>query len=148
VALSAFEPVGRQDMAGLLGVSLRGFTELEAKGAVTPIHRGRGGQASVYDVRATLRAYIAHKAKEPARDRWYRLQADKVELENRVKRGEVLEAPAVEREWGRIATTVKRAVLGLPGRLCQLGLIDADQLAPTTACCHDVIRHLGKAGGS
>lgn len=146
MGLSAFEPVGRQDMAGLLGVSLRGFTELEAKGAVTPIQRGRGGAPSLYDVRSTLRAYIAHKAQEPARDRWYRLTADKVELENKLRRGEVLAAATVEREWAQIATTVKRAVLGLPSRLLQRGIIAMDQLGPTTECCHDVIRHLGQAG--
>jgi phage terminase Nu1 subunit (DNA packaging protein) len=145
MALSAFEPIGRQDMAGLLGVSLRGFTELEAKGAVTPIRIGRGGVPSLYDVRPTLRAYIAYKAKEPARDRWYRLQADKVQLETELKRGEVLPAADVEREWAEIALAVKRAVLGLSGRLFQLGIIDADKLGAVTEACHDAIRHLGKA---
>jgi len=146
VALSAFEPVGRQDMAGLLGVSLRGFTELEAKGAVNPLQCGRGGKPSLYDVRATLRAYIAYKAKEPARDRWYRLQADKVALDLRVRQGELVEAATVEAEWKSVAVVVRRAVLALPGRLRQRGIIALDQLAAATEECRDVLRHLDPAG--
>ncbi len=145
MALSAFLPVPRQDMAGLLGISLRTFAELEAKGAVAPIHRGRGGQPSTYDVRQTIRAYLAHKAKETPRDRLFRLQADKVELEVKARAGELLEASAVDAEWATIALAVKRSVLALPGRLLQLGVISIDKLGIVTEEASDVLRHLGKA---
>ena len=49
-----------------------------------------------------------------------------MELENKLRRGEVLAAATVEREWAQIATTVKRAVLGLPSRLLQRGIIAMD----------------------
>jgi phage terminase Nu1 subunit (DNA packaging protein) len=142
MALSAFEPVTRQDMAGLLGVSLRTFSELEAKGAVTPTHRGKGGQPSAYDVRVTIRAYLAWKAKEAPRDRLFRLQADKVEIENKVRKGELLEAGAVAAEWSQLATGVRRAVTALPGLLVQAGAVSLDKVAAATEICHGVFRHL------
>lgn len=141
-----FDPIDRRDLASLLGVSLRHFTDLESKGIVAPLARGRGGGKTLYDVRVALRQYLAYKSKEPARDRLFRLQADRVELENKLRRGELLEATIVDSEWATIATAVKRAVLALPGRLLQRGIITTDKLGPATEEAHDVIRHLGKAG--
>src|SRR5262245_7877508 len=102
--LSAFEPVNRRDMAGLFGIPLRRFTELETRGVVTPISRGRGHAETLYDVRDTLRAYLAWRAREPARDRLFRLQGDRVALEVKVREGQLLDAVEVDREWATIAT--------------------------------------------
>ena len=74
-----------------------------------------------------------------------RVQRIKVEIENEARRGELLEASAVEREWATIATATKRAVLSLPGRLLQLGVIGVDKLGVTTEACTDALRHLGRA---
>lgn len=144
--LKAYPPVRRQDMPSILGISLRQFTALETQGVLAPVVRGRGGRPGSYDVRETVRAYLRHRERETSRDRLFRLQADRVELENKLKRGEVLLAGDVEREWKVIALDVKRAVLALPGRLLQRGIIAIDQLGTATEECHDVIRHLGKAG--
>lgn len=144
--LKSFDPVRRQDMPGILGISLRAFIALESKGIVEPITRGRGRQSGMYDVRATVRAYLAFREKESARDRLFRLQGDKAELEVKARAGELLEASTVDAEWATIATAVKRSVLALPGRLLQLGIISIDKLGPTTEECSDVLRHLGKAG--
>lgn len=140
-----FRPLPRQEMAALLGVQLRTFRDLEARRALTPLQRGRGGQPSTYDVTRTVRDYIAYKVRETPRDRLYKLQGDKVELEVKARAGELLEASTVEAEWAVIALAVKRAVLALPGRLLQLGHIPIDRLGPVTEECADVLRHLGKS---
>ena len=143
--LKKFDHVPRKDMPGLLGISLRTFIDLESKGIVTPAVRGRSHRSGQYDVRATIRAYLAHREKESPRDRLFRLQADKVELDVKVRAGELLEASSVDQEWATIALSVKRAVLAIPARLLQLGLISLDQLGAATEVCHDTLRHLGKA---
>ncbi len=146
MALKAFPLVRRQDMPGILGISLRQFTDLETQGVLAPVERGQGGRPGTYDVRATVRAYLRHREQESQRDRLFRLQADKVALDLKVRQGEVVEAATVDAEWKNIAVVVRRAVLALPGRLLQRGIIAIDQLGAATEECSDVLRHLGKAG--
>jgi phage terminase Nu1 subunit (DNA packaging protein) len=133
-------------MAGLLGITGRRLAQLEAQGVLAPIRRGRAAESSVWSIRITIQAYIAYKLKETQRDRLFRLQADRVALENGRRRQELLEAAEVEKEWAEIATAVKRAVLALPGRLFQIGVITSDKIAPATEAAHEVLRALGKAG--
>ncbi len=133
-------------MASLLGITGRRLAQLEAQGVLRPIRRGRGTESSVWNIRITVQAYIAYKLRETQRDRLFRLQADRCEIENQRRRGELLEAAEVEKDWAEIATAVKRAVLALPGRLFQAGVITSDKIAPATEAVHEVIRHLGKAG--
>jgi len=148
MALKAFPLVRRQDMPSILGISLRQFTDLETQGVLAPVERGQGGRPGTYDVRATVRAYLRHREQESQRDRLFRLQADKVALDLKVRQGEVVEAATVDAEWKNIAVVVRRAVLGLPGRLLQRGIIATGQLGAATEECSDVLRHLGKAGSA
>jgi phage terminase Nu1 subunit (DNA packaging protein) len=148
MALKAFPPVRRQDMPGILGISLRQFTDLETRGVLAPMERGQGNRPGLYDVRATVRAYLRHREQESQRDRLFRLQADKVALDLSVRQGELVEAATVDAEWKNIAVVVRRAVLALPGRLLQCGIIAIDQLGAATEECSDVLRHLGKAGSA
>ena len=50
------------------------------------------------------------------RARLARLQADSVELKNARARGSLLDAEAVEREWGDILRGVRAGLLALPSR--------------------------------
>ena len=138
--------VRRQDMPGLLGISLRQFTVLETQGVLSPVIRGRGGRRGQYDVRETVRAYLRHREQETSRDRLFRLQADRVALDLRTRSGELVEATVVDSEWAGIAVVVRRAVLAIPGRLLQRGIIAVDQLGVCTEEVSDVLRHLGRAG--
>ena len=145
MALKAYPLVRRQDMPGILGISLRQFTELETKGILAPAVRGTGKRAGTYDVRETVRRYLRHREHESQRDRLFRLQADRVALDLRVRQGELVEGATVDAEWRTVATLVRRAVLALPARLLQRGLIAHDQLGAVQQECTDVLRHLGHA---
>lgn len=133
-------------MASLLGITGRRLAQLDAQGVIAPIRRARAAESSTWDVKITVQTYIGYKLRETQRDRLFRLQADRVDIENRRRRQELLEAGEVEKEWAEIATAVKRAVLALPGRLFQLGIISSDKIPPATEAAHEVIRHLGRAG--
>jgi phage terminase Nu1 subunit (DNA packaging protein) len=145
MAASAFTAVSRADMARLLGVSYRTFSDLETRGTVVPVKQGRGAKP-LYDVRVTIQQYLAYKLRETPRDRLFKLQADRVEIENRRRRNELLDAIEVDKEWAEIATATKRAVMALPGRLLQLGLIGTGKLAAVTEACTDALRHVEAAG--
>src|SRR5688572_8736438 len=138
MAASAFAAVSRADMARLLGVSYRTFSDLETRGTVVPVKQGRDAKP-LYDVRVTIQQYLAYKLRETPRDRLFKLQADRVEIENRRRRNELLDAIEVDKAWAEIATATKRAVLALPGRLLQLGVIRADKLPAATEACTDAL---------
>jgi phage terminase Nu1 subunit (DNA packaging protein) len=136
-----------------LGVSRPAISDLTSRGV---IERGKGG----YDLRASVRRYAEHLRKALTgrggeqgaatvareRARLAREQADHVALKNATLRGSMLDAGAVEREWGDVLRGLRAGMLAVPSR-CGARLahltphdiaeIDAEVRAVLTLCGRD-----------
>jgi phage terminase Nu1 subunit (DNA packaging protein) len=81
--------------------------------------------------RETPRAIPLAKATEQ-RARLASAQADLAELKAAERRGELLDAAAVEREWGGVLRTVRAGMLAVPSRigarLPHLTAVDIDEI--------------------
>jgi terminase small subunit / prophage DNA-packing protein len=114
----------RGEMASLLGVSERQINALARIGVV--VQRGRGRYAKEESVRgyADHLRRAASKHGDPAtlesfratRQRLAAAQAEKVEIENAVRRGELLDAHGVHAKWSNILRGVLARMLAVPGR--------------------------------
>jgi hypothetical protein len=81
-----------------------------------------------------------------ARDRYYTAQATKVEIENAVRRRELVEASAVRERWARLATAWKQAVLSITTLAIQRGLLSPAHAEAHQALVEDTLRHLADRG--
>lgn len=118
-------------MGDLLGVSQNTLADLVRRQIAIKTRRNE------YDMRATVRAYTAHLREMAAaraaptktltleRERLIREQADREALRNRQRRGELLDAAAVERNWTELFSYVRGALLAIPSRLSHLTPQDA-----------------------
>lgn len=94
--------------------------------------RGRGGRPSRYDLEA-VRAWLRQRTEaadagapiDVARERarYFRLQADRTELDVRKRAGELVEAAEVEQRWASIVTAVRESLLSLPDVAVQRGIV-------------------------
>jgi phage terminase Nu1 subunit (DNA packaging protein) len=133
----------------LLDLSNRSITDLAGRGLVVRIKRGQ------FDVRASLRAYIAHLREGAAgrgadsasltaeRTRAVRAQAELAELKGAKLRGDLLPAAEVEQEWAGILRDIRATILALPGRLQgRLGHLAAADVAVIDEEIRDTLREL------
>jgi phage terminase Nu1 subunit (DNA packaging protein) len=81
-----------------------------------------------------------------ARDRYYTAQATKVELENAVRRRELVAAADVRERWARLATAWKAAVLSITTLAIQRGLLSPAHAEAHQALLEDTLRHLADRG--
>lgn len=128
IAPDGADPVHRIDTHGLcelLGVRPQTLTDLKRRELAVSVGR------DAWDLRETVGRYVAHLRATASgrggedhvatltaeRARLAREQADAVALKNAQARGELVEAPAVERAWSDILGRVRSRILAVPSRL-------------------------------
>lgn len=124
----------RQDLAILLGVHPQTIVKWEQDGMPVARHGGRG-VASLYRVADvwewkinTLRTVSETTLSlEQERTRLARAQADRTELENRLRRGQLLIREQVVREGQAVIRGWSAKVRGLPRRLVNMGLVPRER---------------------
>ena len=108
-----------------LGITHPALAELKARGIVAPSGR------DAWDLAATVRSYCSHlrgvasgrggenevAALSAARTRLAEEMADAHALKNATRRGELLEAVAVERRWADLLRGLRDRLLALPARV-------------------------------
>ena len=117
--------VTRAELARLIDVTPDRVTKLVAEGMpVIKTGGGRGRPTTIDLARAVpwlLNRRIA-RGDGSARDRYFTLQADKIEQEIRRRAGELVEAADIERRWAGLVTACRERLLSLPGTALQRGV--------------------------
>ncbi len=117
--------IGGNELASLLGVTLRMITTLIERDIVVKINPG------VYDMGESVRRYCAHLRETAAgrggeeqvlnltgeRARLAREQADSQALKNSIARGDHLPASEVLRTWSETLRATRSRMLAVPSRL-------------------------------
>lgn len=151
-------PVLRADTEALLdliGVTHPALAELKARGIVAPIGR------DAWDVRSTVRGYCAHlrgvaagrggedevASLSAARTRLAEEMADAHALKNATRRGELLEAAAVERRWADLLRGLRDGLLALPARIAADRVLDGPATEALDRAIRDALEELGRADG-
>jgi phage terminase Nu1 subunit (DNA packaging protein) len=79
---------------------------------------GKGaGNAAIIDLADLIPWYLEENALDVAKTRLASAQADKHEMENDLRRGELLEVAGVEAEWTDLVTAFRAKMLSMPGKL-------------------------------
>ena len=86
----------------------------------------------------------AREAEASARSRYYAAKATETEMRNRVRAGELIEADEAVERWGRVAQSIRDAVLALPGVVVERGLVARDREVELTALVEHCLRHLAE----
>jgi phage terminase Nu1 subunit (DNA packaging protein) len=144
---AARQTVSRRELARLLGVSANRVTKYVADGL--PSETRGPGKPAAFDLAGCMRWFLARRGSrstEDERQRYFRLQGDKIEQEIRHRAGELVEAADVERRWAGMVTAARERLLSLPGTAVQRGLVAAAHEDELIALVHDALREL--AGGS
>ena len=118
--------VNRLELAELLGVHPDRITKFAGEGMPVEKQGGRS-KAGEYDAAACLRWARERRApgnQEQERTRYFAAQADKTELENRVRRGEVAELAAMESTVAGLVVAARDRLRGIPAVARQTGLVD------------------------
>jgi phage terminase Nu1 subunit (DNA packaging protein) len=79
--------------------------------------RGRSSQKTIVDLAAVLRWYLEQDALDAAKTRLASAQADKHEMENALRRGELADVKDVQREWSDMVLACRSKLLTLPTKL-------------------------------
>ena len=115
----------RAELAAFLGLTARRINQLVEDGVLPPARRGRGA----YNLREAVLAYGTYLSErsrgrlgdgdplKAERLRQAKEAADKLALQNARARGELVEAAAVEREWGDMLRGVRAAMMSIPSRV-------------------------------
>ena len=82
-----------------------------------------------------------------ARESYYREQAEKVRMENRRRRGELLERSEVSEAWAQIALNVREAVLSLPAYAVQMGWVTPEHEPALQARVDEILTQLSQGRG-
>lgn len=125
--------VNRAGLADAHGVSENTITNWLEEGLPRARAAERRGQSDEYDVAETIRWRLAREAGKGAIDedgqlinvdaeraRLTKEQADKVAMENEVRRGRLVDAEHVAALWANTLTNVKNRMLGIPTRAAPL----------------------------
>jgi hypothetical protein len=120
---------------GVLGLGLRTFDRLVSEGVLVATRTGRGGRASLFDLREIVPSFIAHERKhraaagggdETPRDRRDRAMAQVYELKLARERLELLPRDQVVAEGRQFVVAAMAKIRQLPRKLAQAGLIDRE----------------------
>lgn len=142
--------VTRAEALRILVCPDRTFAKLEADGVVVPLRRGRPGQASVYDLRELVPAYLRHVVNgKPSDDRAARAardlkQAEKLDLEISTKRGELVALSDVVLAGQNFVKAWTAMVRALPRQMVQDGLIPREQESGVMRLCLEVLTEISK----
>lgn len=122
---------GQQQLADFLGVVPKTITEWQAQGLPVQV-QGGPGVASEYDSAACVRWLVAREVakvvSETPKDRLYRLQAERLELEIAESKGLLIPVAAVEPKIAGAVIAAREFLRGEPPRLAVL-LDDLDRPA-------------------
>jgi phage terminase Nu1 subunit (DNA packaging protein) len=121
--------VSRDQLARLLGVSPGHVRRLQRAGLPGPIQPGGGrGRPARYDAVAAVAWQRAQQAAAAAeqdpeartiRDQYLAALRDKVQLELRLRRGELLEADAVRQEYADLGRRVQMRIRAVPSAIIE-----------------------------
>ncbi len=145
------EAVSAEVLAIWCGLSSTAVASFARRGVMVRADRGK------FDLEASVRAYCTHMREAVAaqgrpaqsgtgkeRQRLAAAQAAAVEFKNAVRRGELVEAEAVAREWEVMCVTIRAAILRVPRRaVARLRLNDA-QARDLEDECRAALRELGE----
>jgi len=116
------ESVGEAELAELLGCTASHIRTLTREGHLVKAGRAR------WNFRASLLTYLGHirelavkrgRTDDPMkleRIRVLTAQAQKIEMQNQIAAGEMLQSTAVEREWSGVLRDVRSTLLAVPSR--------------------------------
>jgi phage terminase Nu1 subunit (DNA packaging protein) len=114
--------------------------------------RGRSGVKTVVDLVEVLRWYLEQDALDAAKTRLASAQADKHEMENAARRGELAEIADVERTWSDMVLATRARLLSIPMKLAaqltnvaDANIVAAKIRAEIASALHELAD--GKAGG-
>jgi phage terminase Nu1 subunit (DNA packaging protein) len=79
--------------------------------------QGRGAKKTLVDLVEVLRWYLEQDALDAAKTRLASAQADKHEMENAVRRGELADVKDVNRVWAEMVLATRAKLLTLPTKL-------------------------------
>ena len=138
----------RAELAAFLGPTARRINQLVEDGVLPPARRGRGA----YNLREAVLAYGTYLSErsrgrlgdgdplKAERLRQAKEAADKLALQNARARGELVEAAAVEREWGDMLRGVRAAMMSIPSRVAsRLGTLTPADVAAIDREIRDVL---------
>ncbi|MBO9647372.1 MAG: terminase small subunit [Variovorax sp.] len=113
--------VNKRDLAEIVGVSERTFTEWQKEpGFPIEVNGGRGAE-NVYDTAKVIKFMVerdvAKRAGESPRDRLDRVKADMVEVDLAERLSQLAPAALFERAWTDHIVAAKNELMSLPHRL-------------------------------
>lgn len=115
--------VGQESVADLFGVAPKTIVEWQAQGFPVA-ERGGPGVPSEYESAVCIKWLVAREVEkvqgETPRDRLFRLQADQLEMDLAVKRGQLIPANAVEPRLETAIVAAREQLLAEAPRLSML----------------------------
>ena len=149
-SLDRLEVTRAEALSILGGVAERTFARLESQSVITATKRGRGGRASVYDLRQLVPAYIGYVASDrPSDDRKARADRDQTQAElNKMKlareRGDLVPRAQVVMEGQAYTKAWTAKVRGLPRLMVQAGIIGRENEAAVAGMCRDILMEISR----
>ncbi len=117
--------------------------------------RGKSGQAALYDLKALERWRVQRKATAATtlslvdeKAKLAQAQRQKIELEQRVRRGELVESREVEADAEAVARAVQRRLLLVVEQAVREGIIPREQKAALRNLQEAALRELSALGGA
>jgi hypothetical protein len=84
------------------------------------------------------------KGGQTARERYYNAQAKKVEMENKRRAGDLVEAAAMEARYGQLVTAFATELQNLAGTAVQQGLVTRDREAALQSLIDNALKKLSE----
>lgn len=139
--------VGRHQLALLMGVKPNMISRLLPEG-LPAISAGEKGKESRYDAVDVLAWWRARQKEreDSARDRYFRLQGDKLELEVRARTGELVETGVVEDRWSALVVSARERMLSLPPTALQRGIVVEEKESELIDLVDEVLNELSNPG--
>lgn len=112
--------IGQTEIAGIFGVSARTITEWQAAGMPVAVQGGPGVPGE-YESDACIRWLVAREVSkvqgESPKDRLARLQGDQLEMDLAERRGQLIEAGAVEPAMRAAIVSARERIRNEPARI-------------------------------
>jgi phage terminase Nu1 subunit (DNA packaging protein) len=111
-------PISVGKAASLFGVSEKTVRSWIQTGLTVLKEGGKGpGRGAIVDLAEIVRWYLSEASLDVARTRLASAQADRAQMENAARRGELLEVASVESEWSDLVLAFKAKMQTLPTKL-------------------------------
>jgi len=114
--------IGQENVAAVFGVAPKTIVEWQGQGFPV-VQRGRAGVPNEYETEGCIRWFVNREMRkvqaERPQDRLARLQADKIEMENAKKRGQLIPADLLEPKLKAAFVAAREAWRNEPSRLAR-----------------------------